>query len=105
MPKLTLNPSPTFKAKVDIHVPGVGNAPVEFTFKHRTKPELDKWLADVAAKTPSDPEALLDCVLGWDLDDEFNAENVKRFCDTYHSGAYAVVSAYRAELRGNRAKN
>lgn len=103
MAKLKLNPDPTFKTKVGIPVPGVGKAPVEFTFKHRTADQLAKWGNEV--REASDPETIMDCVVAWDLDDEFNAANVKLFCNNYPGAAYAIVTDYMAELRGARAKN
>ncbi len=105
MAKLKLNPDPTFKTKVGIPVPGVGKAPVEFTFKHRTGEQLAKWGSELESGKFSDAETILDCVTGWDLDDEFSAPNVKLFCNNYPGAAYAIVTEYMAELRGARAKN
>ena len=50
MPKFTLNPAPTFKAKVDIPVPGGKVEKVEFTFRHRTREEFQRWLEDIDGK-------------------------------------------------------
>lgn len=103
MAKLKLTPDPTFKASVGIPVPGVGKAPVEFTFKHRTNDQLQRWGKEVESST--DAETIMDCVQGWDLDDEFNAANVKIFCNNYPGAAYAIITDYMAELRGARTKN
>lgn len=103
MAKLKLNPDPTFKAKVGIPVPGGDRPLVELTFKHRTAEQLAKWGSEVAQFT--DPETIMDCVVAWDMDDEFNAANVKLFCNNYPGAAYAIVTDYMAELRGARAKN
>ena len=103
MAKLKLNPDPTFKTKVGIPVPGGGRPLVEFTFKHRTAEQLAKWGSEVQQAT--DAETLIDCVVGWDLDDEFTPQNVKLFCNNYPGAAYAIVTDYMAELRGHRAKN
>lgn len=103
MAKLKLNPDPTFKTKVGIPVPGGGRPLVEFTFKHRTAEQLAKWGSEVQQAT--DAETLIDCVVGWDLDDEFTPANVKLFCNNYPGAAYAIVTDYMAELRGARAKN
>lgn len=103
MAKLKLNPDPTFKHTIGIPVPGKGNAPVEFTFKHRSGDELEAWIK--ASSNASDAETILDCALGWDLDDEFSAANVKTFCNNYPGAAYAICKGYMGELKGQRAKN
>jgi len=104
MARLSLNPAPTFKAKVGIPVPGADPAPVECTFKYRTRTELTAWLKDSDPKQ-ADPDLLMDLLLGWDLDDTFNAENVARLCDAYPGAGLAIYGAYLTELRGVRAKN
>ena len=103
MAKLKLTPDPTFKFSVGIPVPGLGNAPVVFVFKHRNGDELEAWIK--ATSDSSDAETIIDCAVSWDLDDEFNAANVKAFCNNYPGGAYAIVRGYMGELRGQRAKN
>jgi hypothetical protein len=103
MAKLKLNPEPTFKAKVAVPVPGAAAAPVEFTFKWRKRDEVLPWLE--AAKDTTDAEIIMDCALAWDLDDEFNAENVERLCNTYQGAGREFVNTYLDELRGVRAKN
>ena len=45
MAKLTLQPKPTFEAKVGIPAAGAGVLPVVFTFKHRTRTELKNFVA------------------------------------------------------------
>ena len=103
MARLRLDPAPTFKAKVGIPVPGLGPADVEFTFHHRSRKEITAW-RDAAAEA-TDAEAVMQMALGWDLDDEFNAENVERLCDNYPGAGTAIFVGYLAELRGARAKN
>lgn len=119
MSRLKLNPEPTFKLKVGIPVPGKGEIPVEFTFRHRTREQLtemakaiSKEAADIddgenaiAALLAKDVASVIECVAGWDLEDEFNPENVHRLCNTYSGAAFAVVNAYMEELRGARSKN
>ena len=102
MAKLKLNPEPTFKAAVNIPVAGADAASVEFTFKHRTRAQLAEWLDQ---KDRDDTESVMGCAMAWDLDDEFNAENVARLCENYVGSAYAVITAYLGELRGARVKN
>ena len=77
MAKLQLNPNPTFTAKVLIPIPGGEPVPVEFTFKHRDKAGLDKYLDDLRAMTDKDPvesnaAGVMMAATGWELDDAFN---------------------------------
>lgn len=102
MAKLKLNPDPTFTTAVRIPVPGAEVDPVTFTFKHRTREQVAEWLEN---KEASDTEAVLACAVGWELTDDFNAENVGRLCNNYPGAAGAIVLAYLEELRGARAKN
>lgn len=102
MAKLKLNPEPTFTIGVRIPVPGGEADPVAFTFKHRTREQVGEWLR---AKDADDTETVLACAVGWDLADEFNAENVARLCNNYPGAAGVIVVAYLEELRGARAKN
>ncbi len=102
MTKLKLAAEPTFKAKVAIPVPGGESADVEFTFKHRTRDQVVEWLEK---RDTSDIDSVKDCAMGWDLDDEFNDENVTRLCQNYLGAGFAIVTAYLSELRGARAKN
>ena len=102
MAKLKLNPDPTFVAGVRIPVPGGEADPVAFTFKHRTREQVAEWLQKQEA---SDADAVMGCAVGWDLADEFSAENVGRLCNNYPGAAGAIVIAYLEELRGARAKN
>jgi hypothetical protein len=103
MAKLKLSPDPTFTAAVGIPVHGTDPAQVSFTFKHRDRPGVQAWMEEVANKT--DAEVVSSCVTGWELEDEFTPENVKRLCDNYGGAGMAIFSAYLDELRGARAKN
>lgn len=104
MAKLKLNPAPTFKAKVGIPVHGSAKpVEVEFTFKHRPRSDLMPWLD--AQKERPDAELVMEIAEGWELDDEFNAENCARLCDNYAGAGQAIVLGYLEELSGHRAKN
>lgn len=101
MAKLTLNPNPTFKAKVDIPTHGGGSAEVDFTFKHRKKDELQEWLR----VERDDVATILEMVAGWDLEEPFNAESVGVLVQNYIGAASAIFDKYVAELLRTRAKN
>lgn len=100
MAKLTLNAAPTFKAKVGIPVAGSPAVSVEFTFKHRTKADLEAHIKKVASEPESfgDVQVVMGAVVGWELDDEFNAENVATLLQNYHGAGRAIMEAYGVEL-------
>lgn len=96
MPELKLNPKPTFKAKVEIQVHGEEKpTAVWFTFKHRTRDQLDGWLNTDAP----DIDAILDAAEGWDLSEPFNRENVALLDQNYQGAARAILRKYAEELR------
>ena len=105
--KLKLNPEPTFKAKVGIPVPGGKPTLVEFTFKHRTREQVKELQDEMAAlgENADEAEAFRMFVVGWELDDEFNDENIKRLLSNYLGASAAISSAYFSELYGARRGN
>lgn len=102
-PKLILNPSPTFKAKVAIPVHGGAPVDVEFTFKHRSREAYRDFLE--ALPNREDVDVVLDVAAGWDLDDPFDADSVAKMTENYIGSARAVLNTYMVELTGGRAKN
>jgi len=110
MAKLALKAAPTFKAQVEIPVAGVKPVKMEFTFRHRTRKELDVYLADLRAKqaeggNADEVAAVMDVAIGWENDEPFNAENVGEFLDSYHKAAWAIGNAYITELMQAREGN
>lgn len=103
MAKLKLTPEPTFKTKVGISVPGKGKVPTEFTFRHKTRKEVLAWIEE--SKDMKDADLIVDIATGWELEDEFNAENISALCEAYSSAGGEIVTAYLQELSGARAKN
>ena len=103
MAKLSLVANPTFKAKVGVPVAGGESIDTVFTFKHRTKDDLDEFIKTRADK--SDAESFLDMVSGWDLQDEFTPENVETLLQNYIGTGLAAFRVYIDELIGARVKN
>lgn len=101
--KLSLNPSPTFKASVEIPVPGGAPASVEFTFRHRGRPDVKSFVESLGDK--SDCEVVLACASGWDLSDPFDAENVQRLLDNYFVSGERILATYLRELTAGRLGN
>ena len=103
MAKLTLNPAPTFKAKVGIPVAGGAAVDVEFTFRHRTKKQLEEFVKSRADQ--SDVDSFLAMVVGWELEDEFGPVAVELLLDNYIGAAVATYRTYLRELVEGKAKN
>lgn len=111
MAKISLNAAPTFKASVDIPLPGDTVAAVVFTFKHRTKSDLESQnkrfaaLVESGAELPSDLDTVMDCASAWELDEAFTRDNVALFLDQYHGAARAIAITYALELTQARRGN
>lgn len=94
--KFTLAPSPTFKAPVDIPVPGAEAATVEFTFKHKTRDQFAKLMEGLVDR--KDEDVILEICEGWELSDEFNKKSVALMNQNYMGSARAVIEKYINEL-------
>jgi Phage tail assembly chaperone len=103
MAKLKLVANPTFKATVGIPVAGGDPVPVEMTFKHRTKTALDEFIKTRPDKT--DSETFTDMVVGWDLEDTFNAASVDTLLENYAGAGLATFRVYIDQLIQAKLKN
>lgn len=104
MAKLTLKPDSTFKAKVMIPMAGAVDAPVMFTFQYRPASELAK-LGEQFEKADDVQGQIMLVASGWDLDDEFTAENVGLLIDQRPGASAAIIATYFKEAWGAREKN
>jgi hypothetical protein len=104
MAKIKLDPNPTFQAPVTVPVHGAEPVQVSFTFRHRTRSAWEAWLKDELPNL-SDAEVIQALACGWELDDEFSAENIGRLLENYGGVGMAVFEAYERELSGARVKN
>jgi hypothetical protein len=107
---LSLAPSPTFDATVEIPQMGEGAKPlpVRFTFKHRTRDEFAALLKseespDAAQRT--DEQVVMDVACAWELVEEFSVENVALFCQHFHGAATSIVRTYLREFAKARLGN
>jgi hypothetical protein len=106
MAKIKLQPDPTFKAKVEIAIPGGAPVGVSFTFKYRTRQEMDRFIESVNDNAfDDDVKMVLAMVVGWELDDTFSEENVRILVDSYISSPVAIFETYCREITGVRRKN
>lgn len=109
MAKLTLTQKPTFTASVQIPVLGGGKEAVQFTFKAKRKTEFADWLKSLddkkAAAKRTDEGVLLEIVDGWELAEDFNADNLKELEQVYPGASIAIVGTYIGEYTGAKAGN
>lgn len=96
MGKLTLNPDPTFKTKVGIPLPGGKKAPVGFEFKHKDRDQLKDFMERAVDMTAT--EMVTEIAVGWEFDDELNAENIERLTKNYMGAGRAIFDKYVEEL-------
>lgn len=103
MAKLKLQPEPIFKEKVGIHVPGSVPSRVEFTFKHRTRDEIQKLLEQLGEM--DDTAMIMAVASGWDLVDDFTEANVAELAQSYVAAPKEIFETYLRALTGAREKN
>lgn len=103
MAKLVLQPNPRFKGKVEIPVPGEEPATVEFTFIHRTKSALHEF--GNSRIGVGDITTFLEMVCGWDLEEEFNTENVELLLQNYINVPLTTFHEYVNLLMHGKSKN
>jgi len=96
MAKLHLKAAPTFTAKVGIPVAGGPAVDVMFTFRHRTRKQIEAFTKERADKT--DVQSFMDMVVSWDLDDPFNEANVAELLDNYIGAAVVAFQVYLDEI-------
>lgn len=93
---------PDFKLPVKFNTPSGEEAEITFNAKHKPTSEITEML-----KTPgiTNQEVVSGFTNGWDLEDEFNVENVKRLVDIYPAVVVALTHEYMLAMAGNRTKN
>ena len=101
--KFSLDPSPTFKTKVGIPVPGKQPALIEFEFKHFPRDEYAALFQ--REPLPTDTDLIMDVVVGWELDDPFNAESVEKLTQNYQGAAAAIIKKFCEEVGAARLGN
>lgn len=93
---LKLIPDPTFSAVVQIPVAGGEPAAVRFSFRHRTRAELQQFVREAADR--SEAANVLEMCTGWDLVDAWSPANVETLVANYLGAGRAVFEAYLSEL-------
>lgn len=103
MAKLKLKADPTFNRKVGLTTHAGAVVEVEFTFKHRTRDAAKKLEEEIKGK--DDAEVIMLVACGWELEDEFNADNLRILADNYMASAIEVFREYVQALNGARLGN
>lgn len=130
MAKIKLGSRPkNFSRIITVDLPEGGKGSVDMLFKYRTRTEFGEFIdqlldkAGVAVKDTSEEalkfslkEALektieqnADYILqvadGWNLDKDFNRQNVLQLCDELPGAAQAIMDAYREAITTGRLGN
>ena len=101
--KVTLGALPNFKLPVKFTMPNGDEGKIVFTVKHRKASEIQDLYA---SENPiSDVEMITQLATGWDLEEEFNDENVKQLVEYYPAAALALTGHYLSALAVQRVKN
>ena len=75
---------------------------VIFTVKHKKTSELQELLSKENLSTK---ELIMAIASDWDLEEEYNEDNVNEFSDLFPASTVALTTAYMQALAGQRVKN
>lgn len=68
-------------------------------------PPAPKLSEGVPAAIENDIDAVMDLATGWNLEHEFNRENLAKFFGLYAKAAYTIANDYRVSLNEGRLGN
>lgn len=91
-----LSANPTFQAKVGLPQAGGPDFEETFTFRYRTKVELDAFDEELAKLENAD--AVLAMCTGWGFEEPFTRENIEEMLQRSIGAAVAIHRAYKGEL-------
>lgn len=95
---LKIQANPTFIRPVSIPTPD-GPVVIKVEFKHRDTDEYEAFIKDEATRGRSNEDAIMDLAVNWfNVDGEFNSENIAKVCKQYHAAAAAICETYIKEL-------
>jgi len=127
MAKVTLGNRPTeFKHAVKFQMLDGTSASIQVKYKYITRQEAAKLQDELRAKAKarvgdigddktlseligmadeSTVDGLMNCVIGWDLDEPFTRDNVETLCNEFPAAAEAIRDAYWAAVLNGRLGN
>lgn len=68
-------------------------------------PPMQKLVEGVPQAIKDDVDAVMEAATGWNLDSEFNAENLAKFFSLYARAAVTIASDYRVSMNEGRLGN
>lgn len=92
-----LHPGDRFRANVTIPLVGAPPTTINFTFRYRNGPALKIFCEKMSDGDGGDSKALEDVLVGWDLEDEFNADNLRALVEHLPEAAVAILTTYLRE--------
>lgn len=105
-----LDPKPTFRATVNLSLPGGEFAAIEFEFRHKARKAIKSWVEATVGR--SDLDTLSEVVAGWSgVADEsgalvrYSAEALDQLLENYPAASKEIYAAYLRELTEARTKN
>lgn len=98
-----LNPDPTFQATVKFPIAGEQTASFKAEFKHRNSEEIKDLIARLADM--EDLDLMQDIMVGWDIGEPFNEENLQKLISNYGAAARTIADTYWREIYGAREGN
>lgn len=100
-----LQPNPTFKAPVEIHVAGQAKpARIEVEFKYLKRDEMADFFSTLSGR--KDEDALADIVVGWSgVDAPYSVEALAQLLNNYLPAARALFDAFMTGLNEAKEKN
>ena len=101
--KLKLVALPEFDLPVSFNLPNGEKAEIKFKVKHLKASEVKELYTQ--KKEVKDHEFIQAIATDWDLEEEFNEENIKELVSLFPSSALALTSTYVQALAGNRVKD
>ena len=100
--KLSLAPLPDFKLPVKFKLANDQDVEVIFTVKHKKTSELQELLSKEDLSTK---DLIMAIACDWDLEEEYNEDNVNELSDLFPASTVALTTAYMQALAGQRVKN
>lgn len=100
--KLTLGRLADFQLPVEFSMPNGETASITFKVRHMKASEVQEMYS--SESVTSDSDLIMNIATGWNLEDEFNAENAKELIDLFPGVAVALAGAYLGALAGQRVK-
>ncbi len=121
--------SASFKKNIKVPMLDGSEATVEVQYVYRTRTEFGAFVDSMLAKAGVEPASqaeedvkfslesalaktrdtnasyIREIALGWNLDEEFNVENIRQLCDEVPGAALAIIDSYRVAVSEGRLGN